>query len=33
MRSIKALASAAILKAWRAKAEIVESELILPMTG
>jgi len=33
MRSINALASAAIQKAWRAKAEIVESDLILPMTS
>ena len=33
MRSLNALASQAIQKAWRAKAEIVESDLILPMTG
>jgi type II secretory pathway predicted ATPase ExeA len=33
MRSINALASAAIQKAWRAKSDIVESDLILPMTG
>jgi len=33
MRSLNALASAAIQKAWRAKAEIVESDLITTMTG
>jgi general secretion pathway protein A len=33
MRSINALASAAIQKAWRAKAEIVESDFIATMTG
>lgn len=33
MRSINALASAAIQKAWRAKTETVESEFVLPMMG
>lgn len=33
MRSINALASAGLLKAWRSKTEIVESDLIMTMTS